>query len=50
MTNSISPVRLDPAQRERAAETLTQAFRHDPMCRTYADFAVEPRIFLSRTC
>ncbi len=33
MTNSIRPVRLDPAQRERAAETLTQAFRHDPMYR-----------------
>jgi GNAT superfamily N-acetyltransferase len=25
------PVRLDPAQRKRAAETLTQAFRSDPM-------------------
>ncbi len=26
-----NPLRLDPAQRGRATETLTQAFRHDPM-------------------
>ena len=28
MTN---PIRLDPAQRDRATETLAEAFRHDPM-------------------